>query len=336
MRVWFPAIRAGSGSDVYTERLVAALRGQGVDARLQWFDHRYEIFPGLLGKIKPPGGTDVIHANSWNGFAFARAGLPLVVTAFHCVYRCGYPEWKTRAQAFYHDLWIGRYERRSFARAAAVVAMTPSAADDFQKRFTLPQLALAHGWVDTETFKPATDATIADGTVRILIVGNNSKRKGMDLLPQLQNHLGSEFSITVVGGLRAGRSDVYAGATYRRRLSESELVREYQRADLVVSMSRYEGFGYTALEAMACAKPVVAFAATGIRDVVHDGESGVLVPIDDVEAMAEACIRLAADRVLMRQYGARGVFLAREVYGKDRALSNYLDLYARLVGTSRR
>ncbi len=336
MRVWFPSIQAGSGSDVYTERLVAALKGRGVDARPQWFDRRYELLPDVLRRIKPPNGTDVIHSNSWNGFAFARTGLPLVVTVFHCVYHCGYPEWKTRAQALYHDLLVGRYERRSFARAAAAVAMTPSAAEDFQKRFTLPQLVLAHGWVDTETFRPATDAPVATDTVRILIVGNNSKRKGMDLLPQLRNRLGPEFSITVVGGLRAERGGVCAGVTYRQRLSESELVREYQCADLVVSMSRYEGFGYTALEAMACAKPVVAFAATGIRDVVHDGESGVLVPIDDVEAMAEACTRLAADRTRMRQFGEHGAFLARGIYGRDRALSSYLDLYARLIARDRR
>lgn len=331
MRVWFPTIRAGSGSDIYVERLVAGLRLRGIDAQLQWFDHRYELVPALLGRVRPPAGTSIVHANSWNGFAFARAGMPLVVAAFHCVYRCGYPEWKTYAQACYHNGWIGRYEQKSFRSAAAAVTLTPSAAADFQERFALPPLSVIHGWVNTELFMPTSSRAVVDGRIRILIVGNHSKRKGMDLLPQLRAQLGGEFAISVAGGLRAEHGGACAGVTYLPLLSEAELVRAYQDSDLIVSLSRHEGFGYSALEGMACGKPVVAFDVTGLRDVVMPDVSGMLVPVNDVGALARACAHISKQPGLAGQMGESGRAMAIGRFGEDHAIAAYIRMYESLV-----
>lgn len=336
MRIWFPTIRAGSGSDVYVDRLVSGLRARGVDARLQWFDRGFELVPDLLRRVRVPEGTDLIHANSWNGFAFARDGIPLVVTAFHCVFRCGYPEWKTLAQRMYHDGLIGRYERRSFARASCVIAMTPSAAADFGSRFPLPALHVIHGWVDTNVFCEAALRKFGDGGIRILIVGNSSKRKGMDLVPKLRSQLGSRFLVTVVGGLRGARDDIMSGIVYKSRLSIMELVNEYQAADLVVSLSQHEGFGYSALEAMACAKPVVAFDATGIRDVVVDGATGVLVPRDSIGELVGACERIAEQPLVAMQMGAKGRELALTRFCEEEALAAYIKIYHQLLPETRR
>lgn len=334
MRIWFPTIRVGSGSDVYVDRLVSGLRAHGVDACLQWFDHTFEFVPFLLHRVRAPRGTDLIHANSWNGFAFAREGIPLVVTAFHCVFRCGYPEWKTLAQRMYHDGLIGRYERRSFARASRVVAMTPSAAADFGSQFSLPTLHVIHGWVDTNVFCEGTTRKFGDGGIRILIVGNNSRRKGMDLLPKLRSRLNSRFLITVVGGLRGTRGDVASGIIHKSGLSVMELVNEYQAADLVVSLSRHEGFGYSALEAMACAKPVVAFDTTGIRDVVVNGATGILVRQESIGELAGVCERISEQPLVAMQMGAKGRKLALTKFSERNAVASYLKLYQDVISRS--
>lgn len=331
MRIWFPTVRARSGSDVYVDRLVSGLQGCGVDARLQWFDHRFELVPHLLRRVRAPRGTDLIHANSWNGFAFARDGIPLVVTAFHCVFRCGYPEWKTLAQRVYHDGVIGRYERRSFERASRVVAMTSSAAADFDSRFSLPPLHVIHGWVDTNVFCEGATRKFGDGGVRILIVGNSSRRKGMDLLPKLRSRLDSRFTITIVGGLRGARSGATSGIIHKSGLSVTELINEYRTADLVVSLSRHEGFGYSVLEAMACAKPVVAFDVTGVRDVVADGESGKLVPVDSIFDMAAACRQLADEPAIAMNMGKEGRRLATTKFNAEIALTSYIRSYKELL-----
>lgn len=332
MRIWFPVIRAGSGSDVYIQRLVAGLQARGVDACLQWFDRRYEFFPHLLRRVDPPSGTRIIHANSWNGFAFFRPRMPLIVTAFHCVYRCGYPGWKSLGQALYHDHWIGHYERRSFSCAEACVALTPSAVMDFETRFQLPPFEIIHGWVDVERFKPI------DGPPswprkggRILIVGNNSKRKGMDLLPKLRAALGLDFSIHVVGGLRARGAAECPGISFLSGLSEEDLVSEYRRADIVVSLSRHEGFGYTILEAMACAKPIVAFDVTGVRDIVEDGVTGFLVDVGDIDKLARRCQLIASDHDMAMRMGRLGRDLTVHRFSQESAIRSYLNLYEHIA-----
>ena len=327
MKIWFPTIRAGSGSDVYVERLASALRERGIEVCLQWFDPVHEFFPMALRGVRPPAGTDLIHANSWNGFAFARPPIPLVVAAFHCVYRNGYPEWKTRAQALYHDHWIGRYERWSFACADAVVALTPSAAADFAARFDMPRTTVIPGWVDTDVFVPCEVGAASRDRSRVLIVGNASKRKGMDLLPQFRDALGKRFATTVIGGLRASGSDRCEGVVYKTRLSLRDLVSEYQQTDVVVSLSRYEGFGYTALEAMACGKPVVAFDVTGLRDVLTQGTSGFLVTPGDVTSLAGKCRLLVDQPDLARRMGTTGRAVATGQFRKSSAVDAYLKIY---------
>jgi glycosyltransferase involved in cell wall biosynthesis len=153
----------------------------------------------------------------------------------------------------------------------------------------------------------------------------------MDLLQALSSLLGDRFAITVVGGLRGGRGAGCAGIDYRQGLSLTELVHEYQQADIVVSLSRYEGFGYTALEAMACGKPVVAFDVVGLRDVVADCETGLLAGVDDVATLAALCKRLATHPDEAEAMGRAGRVRATDWFGKSAAVEAYIELYRSLV-----
>src|SRR3546814_6054039 len=80
---------------------------------------------------------------------------------------------------------------------------------------------------------------------------------------------------------------------YLGRISDAQLIREYQACDAVVSLSRYEGFGYTALEAIACGKAFLGFHTSALPEVVAAGD-GVLVRFSDVSALAAAAHELRA------------------------------------------
>jgi glycosyltransferase involved in cell wall biosynthesis len=82
-----------------------------------------------------------------------------------------------------------------------------------------------------------------------------------------------------------------------------ELLRLYGRAAVVVCPSRREGFGVACLEAMAAGRPVVASAVGGLRDLVVDGETGLLVPPGDVAALRAALERLLGDAGLRARLG---------------------------------
>jgi glycosyltransferase involved in cell wall biosynthesis len=98
-----------------------------------------------------------------------------------------------------------------------------------------------------------------------------------------------------------------------------ELLGFYDRAAVVVCPSRREGFGIVCAEAMAHGRPVVATAVGGLRDLVVDGETGLLVPPGDVSALRSALERLLGDTELRRRLGAAGRERVRDSFSWERA-----------------
>ncbi|HEY1689371.1 MAG TPA: glycosyltransferase family 4 protein [Solirubrobacteraceae bacterium] len=180
--------------------------------------------------------------------------------------------------------------------------------------------------------------------------------------------LGLEPDAFVVGGI--GRLDVQKGwdvlcaaaALVRRRLPQArfvivgdgpqrgaleepaaaagvELVGYREQAgglvpafDVFAVPSRYEGFGRVAVEAMLGAVPVVACSAGGLREVV--GDSGLLVPVDDPGALADAILSLAENPGLRAELGRRGAERARTCFGRQRMAEETLAVWRRVLGGS--
>ncbi|CAL1240217.1 hypothetical protein [Candidatus Methylocalor cossyra] len=64
-KIWFPAIRAGSGADVYTLRLSEALNKRGIRTEISWLPLRAEYAPWSVPAPEPPAWANVAHINSW-------------------------------------------------------------------------------------------------------------------------------------------------------------------------------------------------------------------------------------------------------------------------------
>jgi glycosyltransferase involved in cell wall biosynthesis len=112
--------------------------------------------------------------------------------------------------------------------------------------------------------------------------------------------------------------------------ARSDIARCLRATDVLAAPSRNEGMGRALVEAMALGLPVVAAAVGGIPDVIVDGESGRLVPPDDVNALAAALADLGRDRACAHALGAAGVKRAEQfsiAVGEVRLL----ELYAGLV-----
>jgi N-acetyl-alpha-D-glucosaminyl L-malate synthase BshA len=110
------------------------------------------------------------------------------------------------------------------------------------------------------------------------------------------------------------------------------VIRDYLSiADLLLLTSQSESFGLVALEAMACEVPVIATRVGGVPEVVEEGETGFLFPVGDVEAMANAAIRILNDPQTGRRMGKRGRELAIERFTTDKIIPQYEALYASLL-----
>lgn len=330
--VWLPAVRAGSGADVFTLRLADALHRRGVSATITWFPHWSEFAPDLLRKVRPPAGTNVIHANSAYAFAFRHKGIPLVVTEHHYVLDPAYRPYKSMAQHVYHRALIGPYLRRSYACADAITTDSRFTADVLTRVVGVETSRTIPLWVDYDKFSPAPVAPKSDNRFRLLFVGNASRRKGADVIPLLGHRLGTGFEIRCTSGLRTDRRGGHGdNITLLGRLTEDRLIQEYRACDAVLVPSRYEGFGYTALEAMACGKPVVGFRCGAVDEVVVEGETGLLCDIDDLDALETSCRRLALDRSEAVQFGRAGRARATTIFTENRAVDAYVALYQSLL-----
>jgi glycosyltransferase involved in cell wall biosynthesis len=115
-------------------------------------------------------------------------------------------------------------------------------------------------------------------------------------------------------------------------VAQNDLVALYHAADLcVVPSILYESFSYTCLQAMACARPVVATTMGGIPEVVIDGETGLLVPPGDAVGLAAALQRLIGDARLRSRLGRAGRERAVQLYAHRTVAQQNLAVYAEVI-----
>jgi glycosyltransferase involved in cell wall biosynthesis len=105
----------------------------------------------------------------------------------------------------------------------------------------------------------------------------------------------------------------------------------HQYLDVSVLCSRSEGFPNAVLEALAAQVPVVATAVGGVTDIVTDGESGLLVAVDDVDALRARLQALATDAALRRRLAVAGVARAQSTYSEGAVMSQLAGLYQELA-----
>jgi len=103
--------------------------------------------------------------------------------------------------------------------------------------------------------------------------------------------------------------------------------------DLFVMSSVTEGLGTSLLDAMACARAIVATRAGGIPEIVEDEVNGLLVPPRDHTALAQAIVRALKDEALRRRMGDAGLARVRERFTVDRMVDETAAVYARVAGT---
>lgn len=103
--------------------------------------------------------------------------------------------------------------------------------------------------------------------------------------------------------------------------------------DMLVISSQYEGLPVVLLEAMAAGLPIVSTAVSGVISVVADGETGILVPPSNSDALADACLRLIGNPELRRKMGQNGYARVKSRYGMTAMTEKTVALYRDLIST---
>ncbi len=294
-----------------------------------------------VGFLTDPVSADLVHCHTWYthlaGILVKLAyGIPLVVTV-HSLEPLR--PWKREQLGGGYDvaLWI---ERNTLQMADAVIAVSQGTRDDVLRLFNVPpeRVPVIHNGIDTDFYRPdaATDALerygVDPAAPYLLFVGRITRQKGIVHLVRAIEHLDPGIGVVLCAGqpdtpqiaaemeagvaaARASRPDVVWIPEMVSRGAARQL---YSHAAVFCCPSVYEPFGIINLEAMACEIPVVASAVGGIPEVVVDGETGLLVPVE--MSLDDPMSPLDPDRFEMNLAGAVNRLMAdadtRHVMGR--------------------
>jgi glycosyltransferase involved in cell wall biosynthesis len=261
----------------------------------------------------------------------------LVVTVHDLAFRL-YPETAPLATR----RWLARLER-ALEQAAEIIVPSEATRTDLLRQYSLEpaRISVIHHGVDHDRFRPALPEEVERVRLRyridgpyLLFVGGIEPRKNLPGLLRAYAQLprSSATALVIAGasvawnpeGMEALRDalDALPGA-YRAKVvltgyvHDREKVALYTGADALVFPSRYEGFGFPVLEAMACGTPVVTSNVSSLPEVA--GDAAVLVDPDDDRAIAGGIQRVIADGRLRERLREAGLARAAAFTWEDSA-----------------
>jgi glycosyltransferase involved in cell wall biosynthesis len=294
---------------------------------------------------------DVIHDNQTLSYGITMmqaAGYPVTATVHHPLsvdMRNSVAQSRSLYERARRLLWFPWIMQEVVARRLErIITVSQASAGAVSRAFRIPsqRIHVVHNGIDSDTFRPLPGVEREPG--HILYVGNTEDRnKGGRYLFEALRLLRDDvkFHLTLVDQKKYNlklaprlvrQYDLHSRVTFAGRVSTEQLVHLYNRAQIVVSPSLYEGFGLPAAEAMACEAPVIATTAPAFPEVIDHGQTGWLVPPASAQALADAIKMLMADPGLCARLGKAGRQAIRQRFQWRRAAQETLDVYERLLG----
>ncbi|MDQ1544013.1 MAG: alpha-maltose-phosphate synthase [Actinomycetota bacterium] len=314
-------------------------------------------------------GADLVHSHTWYANAAGHVasllyGIPHVVTA-HSLEPLR--PWKAEQLGGGYRLssWI---ESTAFASAAKVIAVSEGMRRDILRSYPFldeSKVEVVYNGINLKKWTPNHDEAITRGLgidpVRpsVVFVGRITRQKGLPYLLRAAALLPPEVQVVLCAGapdtpeilaeVRDGVAELQklrSGVVWiDRLLSQTELRAVLTSATTFVCPSVYEPLGIVNLEAMACGIPVVGTATGGIPEVVDDGVTGKLVPIEQaddgtgtpvdadqfVADLASALVEVVSDPKAARNMGEAGRLRAEEMFSWERIANRTREIYESLV-----
>jgi glycogen synthase len=316
--------------------------------------------------------ADLVHCHTWYShfggiLAKLNYGIPLVITV-HSLEPLR--PWKREQLGGGYDftLWL---EKTAMEMADAVIAVSSDTRRDIERLFNVApdRLHVIYNGIDLDEYrKVATTAAlerygIDPATPFVLFVGRITRQKGIVHLVRAIQHMDAGFQVVLCAGapdtpeIAREMEEAVAQASAQRpgviwidEMVDKKTVYElYSHAAVFCCPSIYEPFGIINLEAMACETAVVASAVGGIKEVVADGETGFLVPIDQMTEspfepkdpeqfarhLAARINELMRNRELRERFGRAGRKRAEEKFSWSAIARDTEALYGTLIGRVR-
>ncbi|HEV2965957.1 MAG TPA: glycogen synthase [Chthoniobacterales bacterium] len=312
--------------------------------------------------------ADLVHCHTWYShfggmLAKLNYGIPLVITT-HSLEPLR--PWKREQLAGGYDfsLWV---EKTALEMADAIIAVSNETKRDIERLFDVDskRIHVIHNGIDLQEYRKVADTEslerhgIDPKKPYLLFVGRITRQKGIIHLVRAIQFMDDDFQVVLCAGapdtpeIGEEMKEAVAAAQKKRKnifwieemLDRPAVIELYSHSAVFCCPSIYEPFGIINLEAMACETAVVASAVGGIKEVVVDGETGFLVPVDFVEEtfklansekfsreLAARINRLMNDRQLREKFGKAGRKRAEEMFSWSKIAEKTKALYQKCFG----
>ncbi|TFD52626.1 glycogen synthase [Cryobacterium sp. Hh11] len=322
-----------------------------------------------LQMAQDAAGADLVHSHTWYANAAGHLAqmlhdIPHVVTA-HSLEPLR--PWKAEqlGGGYRVSSWI---EKTAFEAADAVIAVSDGMRSDILRSYPALDASRVHtvyNGIDLERWKPTRDDDFVRGLgidperPSVVFVGRITRQKGLPYLLRAAQLLPPEVQLVLCAGapdtpgilaeVTAGVESLQqerSGVVWiNRLLAQHELAAVLTQGTVFVCPSIYEPLGIVNLEAMACGLAVVGTATGGIPEVVADGETGRLVPIEQftdgtgtplhpeqfVADLARTLTEVVSDPARAAEMGRAGRVRAEQVFGWAQIATRTREIYAALL-----
>jgi glycosyltransferase involved in cell wall biosynthesis len=322
-----------------------------------WFFNR------SLSKKASAINADVYEAHAVSGYGFPKKleKLGIEKPFIHTIHgvladeheqakKNGYPSVRGRVANYFMQR-LSKLEEETAKNATIVVTISNYSLEKIQKYYGIEQskVRIVPNGVDIEKFKPMDTKEVRrqfglGNESCVLFVGSLIPRKGLPFLVEaakkvVRTQADTKFLIVGDGPLRNQLYDSLKIANlsgnfkFLGNLKDSVLPAIYNCADVFVLPSIQEGQGIVLLEAQASGKPVVAFDIGGVNEALQNRETGLLVNQGDVDALADALLKLLTDKALREKMGSNGRKFASENFTWDICAQKMLKVYLEALKT---
>lgn len=315
-------------------------------------------------------GADLVHSHTWYAnlaghLASLLHGVPHVVSA-HSLEPMR--PWKAEqlGGGYAVSSWA---ERTAYESADGIIAVSAAMRDDVLRSYPAVDPArvhVVHNGIDTDDWQPVANPDrvrelgVDPDRPSVIFVGRITRQKGLPLFLRAAAQLPPEVQLVLcagapdtpeimaeVRGLVDGLAETRDGVVWiAEMLPRADVVALLTAATVFACPSVYEPLGIVNLEAMACETAVVATATGGIPEVVVDGETGWLVPIEQLDDgsgtpvdpehyvadLGGALVDAVADPDRAAAYGRAGRRRAQESFSWPAIAERTLGIYRSLVG----
>lgn len=275
-----------------------------------------------------------------------KLNIPLLTTVHHPITKDlrfalnHEPNWGIRLLIRRWHFFL-KMQKRVARQLKKIVTVSQASKEDIAKDFGIKEnkIHVIYNGVDLETFHPCPD--ISRQPLAIFATASaDVPLKGLNYLLQALAFLKTEFpqiKLTVLGKPKnngptqqlISKLELKNQVKFISQVSTEKIVEEYARCSLAVIPSLYEGFGFPAVEAMACGVPVVSTTGGALPEVI--GRAGLLVPPKNPHALSSAIKKILHDPGLAAHLAKQGLDRVTERFAWNKVAQQMTTLYKTII-----